>query len=382
MKQWYIGMDCSSLEEVEQCGGRFYDNGTQQDCLNILKRYGTNLIRLRLWNDPYSASGEPYGGGTNDYARTLRLAKRAAALGIDWLLDLHYSDFWADPGKQFLPKAWRGKNGAALEQAVYRYTKETLQKLRENKALPQMVAIGNEITNGLLWPYGKTPAYPEIVGLVGAGIRAVRELECGISIMLHLDNGGRNDLYREWFDNYLANGGEDFDCIGLSYYPFWHGTLQDLEHNLNDLAVRYKKPLIVAETSTGFSLKEYRSKQEIAAGIGRGMAATHELAQRVPFPMTPEGQTEFLCKLMEKVYAVPNRLGRGFIYWEPAWMPVAGTNWSLRAGCEYIGEKGYGGNEWANQALFDYDGHTLPALKAIRDFPGSAAITCGGGLGG
>lgn len=367
MKRWYTGVDCSSLEEVERGGGRFWDGGGENDCLVILHGCGANLLRLRLWNDPYAQNGEPYGGGGNDFDCTARLAKRSAALGMDWLLDFHYSDFWADPQKQFVPKAWRGMDGAALERAVYRYTKETLESLRARALLPQMVSVGNEITNGLLWPSGKKPDFAAIARLVSAGVRAVKETDARIAVMLHLDNGGRNELYREWFDAYLANGGADFDCIGLSYYPFWHGTLDGLERNMNDLARRYAKPLIVAETSTAFSLEDYRTPEEIASGAGRGMAATPELARRVPFPMTPEGQAGFLKALAALIAAVPNGLGRGFVYWEPAWLPVSGTGWSTRTGCEYIRETGYGGNEWANQALFDYRGHALPALHALRD---------------
>lgn len=369
MKRWYRGMDCSSLEEVEHCGGRFFDGGEEKDCLHILRSYGTDLIRLRLWNDPYTESGEPYGGGTNDFNCVVRLAGRAAALGMDWLLDFHYSDFWADPGKQCMPKAWRGISGIELEQMVYRYTKETLKSLQELKLIPHMVAVGNEISKGLLWPYGKIPEYKEIARLVSAGVRAVREVSGDIAVMLHLDNGGCNDLYRQWFDNYLSNSGEDFDCIGLSYYPFWHGTLEDLRRNMHDIGKRYGKPLIIAETSMGFSPEDYRSSEEVAAGIGRGMAATPELARKVPFSMTADGQAAFLQALMELVYSVPGQLGRGFIYWEPAWLPVKGTGWSTKAGCDYIGETCFGGNEWANQALFDYHGNALPALKVIRDFP-------------
>lgn len=368
MKQWYAGMDCSSLEEVERYGGRFFDQNNEKDCMQILKSNGTNLIRLRLWNNPYSELGEPYGGGTNDLPRTARLAKRAVELGMDWLLDFHYSDFWTDPQKQFLPKAWRGMNSTELEQALYLYTKETLQNLKDRNLLPQMVAIGNEITNGLLWPNGKKPEFAEIARLVSAGIRAVREVRKETLIMIHLDNGGRNDIYREWFDNYLNCGGEDFDIIGLSYYPFWHGLLDDLQKNMDDLARRYGKALIVAETSMAFTLEDYYSEKERASTVGRGLAVTPELASRVPFPMTPEGQTHFLSELMKRIDDVPDGLGHGFIYWEPAWLPVKGTCWAEKAGCEYIGETDCGGNEWANQALFDYKGNSLPALQAIRDF--------------
>ena len=244
IKNWYIGMDTSSLEQVERFGGRFFDQGKEQPCLNILKSYGTNLIRIRLWNDPYSEEGEPYGGGTNDFECVLRLAERAKVLQIDWLLDFHYSDFWADPQKQFLPKAWRHLGADDLEKAVYEYTKKTLQTLKEKNLLPHMVAVGNEVTNGLLWPFGEKPNYQTIARIISAGIRAVKEVDETILTMIHLDNGGRNDLYRDWFDHYLENDGEDFDCIGLSYYTFWHGTLEDLKNNMDDLASRYRKPFI------------------------------------------------------------------------------------------------------------------------------------------
>lgn len=368
MKQWYVGMDCSSLEEVEQCGGRFFDRGKEEDVMQILKHYGANLIRLRLWNNPYSESGEPYGGGTNDFPRSVRLARRAAELGMDWLLDFHYSDFWTDPQKQYLPKAWRGMCGAELEQAVYCYTKETLQSLENQKLLPHIVSVGNEITNGLLWSEEKKPGPAEIARLVSAGIHAVKEVSETILVMIHLDNGGRNDLYRAWFDRYFEYDGADFDLIGLSYYPFWHGSLEDLQNNMNDLAQRYGKAMIVAETSMAFTLEDYLSKSERAAAVGRGLAVTPELAKRVPFPATPQGQADFLRALMKKIHDVPGQLGRGFIYWEPAWLPVEGSAWALEPGCKYIGETGSGGNEWANQALFDYRGNRLPALETIRDF--------------
>lgn len=287
---------------------------------------------------------------------------------MDWLLDLHYSDFWADPQKQLLPKAWANKTDSELILAVHTYTSEILQQLKEKNLLPHMVAVGNEVTNGLLWPNGEKPNYSMIADLVSMGIRAVKSVDASILTMIHLDNGGRNDLYRDWFDHYLKNAGENFDCIGLSYYVFWHGSLNGLKQNMNDLARRYGKPLVVAETSMGFSLEDYRTAAEIKSGIGRGMAIKPELAARVPYPMTPEGQSDYMQDLMTAIAAVPDGMGRGFIYWEPAWLPVLGTSWATKAGCEYINEAGYGGNEWANQALFDYQGNALPALKTIKEF--------------
>ena len=129
MNPWIIGMDLSTLPEVERCGGRFFDRGQEGDALEILKGYGANLVRIRLWNDPYSPEGEPYGAGTNDLPCVIGLARRVKVAGLDWLLDFHYSDFWADPGKQRMPKAWVGLDEEGLTRAVYDYTAQVLETL-------------------------------------------------------------------------------------------------------------------------------------------------------------------------------------------------------------------------------------------------------------
>ena len=293
------------------------------------------------------------------------MAKRCKALGLPWLLDFHYSDFWADPGKQFVPKAWRDLDEDGLVQAVYDYTLKTLECLKAQDLLPAMVAPGNELSNGLLWPYGKVPNYPSIARLISSAIRAIREVDSSIPVMLHLDNGGWNGLYRSWFDNYLQNGGADFDCIGLSYYPFWHGSMEALRENMNDVALRYGKPLIVAETSTAFTLDECSAHEGLTPAEKRGLAANEKTAAAVPYPMTPEGQCQFLRDLTQVIRQVPKGLGRGFIWWEPAWLPVHGSHWATEAALAYINESGPGGNEWANQAWFDYDGHALPVLELL-----------------
>ena len=203
------GMDISSLDEIERLGAKFYDDGKEGDLIEILKRYGVNYIRLRLWNDPKSPEGEPYGAGNNDYAATLRMAKRVKAAGLGFLLDFHYSDCWTDPGKQRKPKAWEGYSAAQLEQAVYDFTKQTLTDFVRDGAAPDMVQVGNELTNGLLWPEGQVPHYDNIARFVSAGVRAVRETCPAAKIMIHLDNGGKNELYRNWFDEYIhKNKGE------------------------------------------------------------------------------------------------------------------------------------------------------------------------------
>lgn len=361
------GMDISTLLEVENCGGKFYDNGVKKDVLDILKSYGVNAVRLRLWNDPYSEEGKPYGAGTNDLGVTVSLAKRALEKGMGFLLDYHYSDFWADPGKQLLPKAWRGYSVGMLEEAVYAYTAETLRILKRANALPTMIQIGNELSNGLLWPYGKTPEYDNIARFVSAGIRAVRSIDSRIPIMLHLDNGGNNELYRSWFDAYCRRG-EDFDIIGLSYYPFWHGTLQMLSDNMADIAKRYQKDLIVAEVSMGYTMEDYAAYEGLEAQERKGYATRQSLVDKIEYPMTKQGQCDFMKDFLTRIQNVPDNRGKGFFYWEPAWIPVAGSGWATESSLQYMGDEGPCGNEWANQALFDYDGNALPALSVIRDF--------------
>ena len=358
------GADLSTLSEVEQCGGRFCDtDGREDDAMRILARHGMNHVRLRLWNDPRSESDAPYGGGGCDLETVAALARRAKDLGLSWQLVFHYSDFWADPGKQNLPKAWRGLDQAALARAVYTFTRAALESLKARGVAPDIVSIGNEITNGLLWPAGKTSNRAETVRLVSSGIRAVHDVLPTAKTLLHLDNGGRPELYREWFSQYAAHHGEDFDCIGLSYYPYWSGTLAGLEENMAELAWRYHKPLLVAETAMGHTLRDYAAFEGLEPASRKGMAAGEKEAAAIPWPMSPEGQAAFLRDLAAVIRRVPEECGAGFVYWEPAWLPVPGSTWATDAALAYLQNPGPGGNEWANQALFDYAGHALPAAE-------------------
>ena len=365
METFIKGMDVSSLKELEELGAKYYMDGQEKGLLEILKAYGVNSIRLRLWNDPYSESGVPYGAGTSDLNTPMELARRVLDMGFGFLLDIHYSDFWADPGKQRIPKAWRGMSVEELEAAVYDFTRSTLLTMRSEHVFPTMIQVGNELSNGLLWPYGKVPNYDNIARFINAGIRAVRSVDQEIPIMLHLDNGGNNALYREWFDEFMKRG-EDFQIIGLSYYPFWHGTLQQLEDNMRDISGRYGKELIVAEVSMGHTLEDYKDYEKLSDEQRKGMAAKPELAAKIEYPMTHQGQCEFMQDFLTRIAGIKGC--RGFYYWEPGWLPVPGSGWANEEALAYIEEKGPGGNEWANQALFDYDGNALPALKTIKDF--------------
>lgn len=361
------GVDLSTLLEVEKCGAHFFDGGKERDVLDILKDYGIDSVRVRLWNDPYSEAGEPYGAGTNDLLETTALMKRVMEKGFDVLLDIHYSDFWADPGKQIKPKAWKNYNADQLETAVFEYTRNVMTCLKENHIFPAMVQVGNELSNGLLWPEGKVPNYDNIARFVSAGIRGVRAVDTQIPVMIHLDNGGNNALYREWFDNYIKRG-EDFQVIGLSYYPFWHGTLDMLTDNMNDIAVRYGKDLIIAEVSMGFSMEDYAKYEKLDASKRKGYATRKELVEKIEYPMTPQGQADFMQDFLNRISHIKDNKGRGFYYWEPAWIPVQGSGWATEASLKYMSDPGPCGNEWANQALFDYEGNALPALSVIRNF--------------
>jgi len=371
------GVDISTLHEIEECGGKYYDHGKQGDLLDILASYDVNYVRLRLWNDPYSADGKPYGAGTNDIAVTTELAKRAIDHKMGFLLDLHYSDFWADPGKQIIPKAWKGYGIEELEKAVYDFTLNTVSVLKGAGCEPTMVQVGNEITNGLLWPYGRKPddeerargdfsGFDNMARFISAGIRAVREVNPDIKIMIHLDNGGNNAMYRDWFDHYIERG-EDFDIIGLSYYPFWHGDFSGLKNNMDDIAQRYGKDLVVAEVSMGFTMEDYATYENLAPNERKGYATKQELVDKLGYPMTVDGQMAFLRDFFDIIDEVPGKKGKGFFYWEPGWIPVPKSEWATPEALEYTGEKGPGGNEWANQALFDYNGNALKSFELIRD---------------
>lgn len=369
------GADISMLEEVEDFGGTFRIDGKPADLFDILAANGTNTIRLRLWVNPYDDDGHPYLGGTNDLGTTIRLGRRATERGLDVMLDLHYSDFWTDPKKQAKPRAWRELSGGQLEAQVYSYTADVLTRLKAAGVEPRYVQVGNEITNGMLWPDGELPhylseerrfadadehtrtaAFDRLAGLLRAGTEAVREHCPHSRVIMHLDFGGANDLYRGWFDEMSARK-LDYDIIGLSYYPFWHGTLNDLGNNMNDIARRYSKDVLVVETA-------YAHRPDGAPG--QFSIFSEDLAVTGGYPATIDGQSRFLTDLTAVVASVPDGRGLGIVYWEPAWLPVTGSSWASPAGMNYGNDVAEPGNPWANQALFDFEGNALASLKALR----------------
>jgi beta-galactosidase len=243
-----LGADISFLPQLEDRGMKFSDKGVQKDPMQILKDHGFNYIRLRLFVDPAADSGYAPGKGYCDLNHTIEMAKRIKAAGMKFLLDFHYSDTWADPQKQFKPGAWKGENFEELRQTVFNYSKEVIEKLKAAGAAPEMVQVGNEINHGVIWPEGHINNLDSLAQLVYAGIQGVKAADPSIQIMLHIALGGQNDESRFFLDNMIVRG-VPFDVIGLSYYPRWHNSLEDLRYNLNDLARHYNKDVIVVEYS-------------------------------------------------------------------------------------------------------------------------------------
>jgi len=352
------GADVSMLAQLESSGAKFYDeSGNAADALQVLRDHGVNWIRLRRWNHPVIAhdfvtddmtirAGQS-AGGANDVARDALLAKRAKDLGMKVLLDFHFSDWWTDPGKQWTPQAWENLSLAQLETAIHDDTAATLATMKQAGAMPDMVQLGNETNDGFLWPLGRvsTNGYDNFAALLSHASAAVREADASIRIVIHLANGGDNALYRSMFGN-LVSRGVDFDVIGLSYYPYWHGPLSGLQANMQDISQTYGKPVLVVETAYAWTLDPVDSQANTFGSADQ--AAGGYLA-------TVQGQASALHDVMAAVAGVPNGRGLGVFYWEPDWIAVSGAGW-------YSG----GGDSWDNQTLFDHGGKPLPSMNVFR----------------
>ncbi|WNJ95117.1 glycosyl hydrolase 53 family protein [Vibrio ruber] len=356
------GMDISMLPEIEKRGGKYYQKGHEKDLVKILKDNGVNSIRARLWVDPMSASGEAFGGGNSTLARAIELGQRAQQNGMSFLLDIHYSDFWADPKKQQKPKAWQQLTFENLTQKVYDYTAHVMKSLRDEGVVPDMVQVGNELNSGMLWPDGKSwgqdgKEFDRLSRLLKAGIQAVHDNDSGkkIKIMLHLAEAGDNGLFRWWFDEITIRG-VDFDVIGMSYYPWWHGSIDKVKANMNDVIRRYHKPVILVETAFPFT-------SENGDSLSNSYSETGPIEG---YSVSVAGQAQYLADIMTLLNQLPDQQGLGIYYWEPAWLPIKGATWSTKAGMDYSSDKGAMGNSWENQALFDFEGNALPSLKVFK----------------
>ena len=363
-----LGIDASTyLEELDH-GAKYFCGDVPIDPLDAFRKNGVDWMRIRVWNEPRSGEGEPYLAGTCDMAHYIRLAKLVKAKGYKLLLDFHYSDFWADPGKQMIPKAWQGMDANTMAQAVYGFTKECLMAAVDADVAPEMIQVGNEITNGMLWPVGRLEQpdgtrgnYVNFCGLVEAGCRACREVLPQAKIILHLERSNDREVYQEFFTE-MEKAGIDSDIIGASYYPYWHGTPEELFANLNACRL-FGKELMVMELGYGFTTQAYclgGDTQRLVIDADR--AYVPGFTEK--YPVTPEGQASFVADFL----AQTKEQGiSGVFYWEPLWLPGEGICWASEAGQAYIHEEGKStANEWANQCLFDYDGQMLPAFKKYK----------------
>ncbi|NYF81324.1 glycoside hydrolase family 53 protein [Granulicella arctica] len=296
-QQYATGADVSFLAKCEQDGIVFKEGGEPKDVLAMLREHHYNWVRLRVFHDP-SASAEKL---PNDLNYTLALAKRAKAMGFHVLLDLHYSDTWTDPGSQFTPAAWSKLKHKQLVVEVFNYTRDTIAAFASAGVMPEMVQVGNEITNGMLWPDGKLPNWANFADLLKAGVNGVeagRGAQPKPRIMIHIDRAPDYALSIWFFDTLIAHH-VPFDIIGLSFYPFSQGDLARMRGNLHDLALRYQHPIIVVETAYHWMPSDFVGK-------------------KADFPESPEGQKAFLQAVDAAVRAVPKGLGQGVFYWEPA----------------------------------------------------------------
>ena len=367
-EDFIFGMDASSVLVEEKSGVKYYGfDGQEQDVFKTLSESGINYIRLRVWNDPYDENGNGYGGGNNDVPTAIELGKRATEYGMKVCIDYHYSDFWADPKRQHAPKAWEGMDVEEKSVALYDFTKDSLTHLLDAGVDVGMIQIGNEINYGMS---GETK-FENVVTLLKSGSKAIREVSAeygkDINIVVHYTRitakGDVLDLVSKLCDNDL-----DFDMIGMSYYPFWDGGMDNMSRVLELIQERYGKKAFLAETSYAYTTED-------GDGSGNSFSAGDEVAG---YEASVEGQATILHDICEYVNDVG---GVGMFYWEGTWIPVGtasqdnssiweeyGSGWASSFASDYDPEDAgvyYGGCSWDNQAMFDFEGHPLESLKVF-----------------
>ena len=368
-----FGMDVSSVLAEEASGVKYYDfDGKEADLFRVLADSGINHIRVRVWNDPFDDEGHGFGGGNCDISTAVEIGKRATACGMKLIVDFHYSDFWADPKKQMVPRAWKSMDSEQKEEALYEYTLDCMNRLKEAGVDVGMVQVGNE-TNGML---SGEKAWSDIAHLMDAGARAVREVYPDALIAVHFANPESPDNYRKYAEKlayYEQYGRIRYDVFATSYYPFWHGSLDNLSAILTEIAETYGKKVMVMETSYAYTEEDTDFS---ANTIGSGGGIVRE------YPFSPQGQANCIRNITDTVV---NRTpaGIGICYWEGAWISVGtnsweenhekwekyGSGWASSYAAVYDpadAGKWYGGCAVDNQAFFDAAGRPLESLKVFR----------------
>lgn len=376
-----MGVDASMIHTVEQNGGVYYnEDGQEQDVFQIMSANGVNFFRVRIWNSPRNLFGDVYGGGSVDTAQAILMSKRAQAANMNIMVDLHYSDFWADPGSQRTPTKWAGKTVAQLSTEVEQFTAQVLNDFKNAGVNVQAIQIGNEINNGLLFPVGQinwsNPAqsFDNVATLLKAGIRGAKAVNPQVLTMIHLAEGGSFDVFNAFFSA-IESREVNYDLIGASYYPFYHGTLANLKHNLDSTAVKFKKPVIVAETSYGFTSESHTYANHIY---------NTQMEDAGKYKTSIQGQATALRDVVQILADVPDNRGAGVFYWEPAWLPVKDAGWATAEGqawsdtgdannLENVNRYSDGLATWSNQALFSFNGRMLPSLKTFKLMKGNHA---------
>ncbi len=334
------GVDISALTALENDGAVYRDaNGTPGDAITILRDEGIDWYRLRLFVNP-----NHQGLVVNDLNYTTQLAQRVKAAGGNVLIDFHYSDTWADPGNQTKPAAWTGLNFTQLTDRVRTYTRDVVDHLQANGAMPDAVQIGNEITSGMLWNDGRLYVNPgqreqefdRLATLLDAGLTGVDEAASdGVKplTMIHIADGS-NAGGGDYFFGELAERELDFDMIGYSYYPRWHGTFSELENNLQQTAATFGKPVVLAEIGFAYSGPQWEPQ-----------------ADQFLWEVTPEGQADYTQDVVDALLDLPDELGAGAFWWHAA--ATRSDNWLAWEG--------------GRLGLFDTDGRVLPAAGVLGD---------------
>ena len=345
-----------------------------QSFFDLLHDTGTNYIRLRVWNNPFTADGKVYGGGNVDINAAVTMGKYATNAGMKVLIDFHYSDFWADPSKQMCPKAWDGMSIDEKADALYEYTADCMKKLLDAGVDVGMVQLGNETTGRM----SGESKWDNLCALFSAGSRAVREADGNILIAIHFTNPENSSSYGKYAKQ-LDDHSVDYDIFASSWYPYWHGTLANLTKVLTNVSETYGKKVIVVETSWAYTLEDGDGSDNTVREDNNSNNAAYDFSA--------QGQADLICDVIRAVKAVGEN-GIGVFYWEPAWIPVQiwngsdeklaenkalweeyGSGWATSYAGEYDPNdagKWYGGSAWDNQALFTFDGNPLPSLMTYR----------------
>lgn len=362
------GVDISSILAVENAGVTFCNEyGRKQDIFRTLSEHGVNYIRVRVWNEPYDSRGNSYGGGNCDLYTAAEIGRRAAKYGMKLLVDIQYSDFWADPEKQTRPKYWIQHDHETLKGEIYKYTAWVLETISEAGGNIGMVQVGNE-TNCFFC--GETDTY-KICDLFASGDQAIRDFDRSVLIAHHFANPSTGSY--AWYAQVMDECNLDYDVFATSYYPYWHGTTENLTTVLKEIADTYNKYVMVAETAYPYTSED---------GDTFGNAVSEDSDSAVfRYDISVEGQAQCLTDVFQAVANVGEK-GIGVFYWEPAWLEVNGISWEEQSSLwkkygsgwatDYAAEydasvTSAGGSSYDNQALFDFEGNSLKSLQVFRN---------------